>query len=213
MIFFVVQCPSNGIHLVLCPSNMVRLVLSLSSGVFVVLCPSHMVCSVLCPSNTVCVVVCVSSGISVVMCLSIVIRVVPCPSRMAQEPMQGSGGCRSSLPAPSAPPPLGPHHISPDLTSEKPSWLFCPSQCWLGRRELPKRTSETSVSSGSFPFSGVHRVSKARCRVAAVSRGWNCSLGRPRDWETLPHGNPVASGWQRQGGNWLLESEASDVFF
>lgn len=53
----------------------------------------------------------------------------------------------------------------------------------------------------------------ARGHAAVVSRGWNCSLGRPRDWEAFPHGNPTVSGWQCRGGNWLLESEESDGFF
>lgn len=44
----------------------------------------------------------------------------------------------------------------------------CPSQCWLEKPELPKRTSEASVPWGSFLFSGVHRVGKVQ--LVAVER-------------------------------------------
>lgn len=158
---YVVLCPSNGFFVVPCPSNTIGLVLCLSSGVFVVLCPSNMVCLVLHASNMVFVVVCTSSGISVVMCLSDVIHVVPCPSRMARDPPVSAALCRvwvgagsrqeqppcslcssSSLGAP-------PASCQTSRLRNHPGFS-CPSRCWLGRRELPKRTSETSFSSGLF---------------------------------------------------------------
>lgn len=172
---YMVLCPSNEFFVVLCPSNMISLVLCLSSGVFVVLCPSNVVCLVLHPSNMVFVVVCTSGGISVVRCLSEMIHVVPCPSRVAREPpgsaalcmaRVGAGSLREQPPRSLCSSSLGapPAYRQTSRLRNHPGFS-CPSQCWLGRRELPKRTSETSVSLGSFPFSGVHRVSKARCSL------------------------------------------------
>lgn len=63
-------------------------------------------------------------------------RVVPCPSRVAREP---HGRARVGAVAGAASPlpllllPWGPADVSPDLTSEKPSWLFLPLSVSAGR--------------------------------------------------------------------------------